>query len=112
MEPLTTVLTIFGGIGLVGAVSYWFTSRSGGKSNITEAVHKITQKLGQEKIDKIESKQNTIKTEITVKEDIAEATKIKITKIQETAAAEINEVLKEDNIGRIHTVIDNEWENL
>ncbi|KKL53897.1 hypothetical protein LCGC14_2270820 [marine sediment metagenome] len=77
-----------------------------------EAVHNFTQKLGQEKIDKIESKQNTIKTEITIKEDIAEATKIKITKIQETAAAEINEVLKEDNIGRIHTVIDNEWENL
>ncbi len=112
MEPLTTVLTIFGGIGLVGALSYWFTSRSGNKSGIMEAVHKLTQKLGQERIEKIEGKQNTIKTNIEVNESIAEATKIKITKIQETAAAEINEILKADNITKIHTVIDTEWEDL
>ncbi|KKL04771.1 hypothetical protein LCGC14_2612750 [marine sediment metagenome] len=112
MSAIGTILLISGGIGAVAFIANWFTSRSGEKSNIMEAVHNFTQKLGQEKIDKIEGKQNKIKTEITIKEDIAEATKIKITKIQETAAAEITEVLKEDNIGRIHTIIDNEWENL
>lgn len=112
MSALGTIFILFGGIGAVAFIANWFTSRGGEKSNIMEAVHNFTQKLGQEKIDKIEGKQNTIKTEITIKEDLAEATKIKITKIQETAAAEINEVLKEDNIERIHTIIDNEWENL
>ncbi len=112
MSTIGTIFILFGGIGAVAFIANWFTSRGGAKSNIMEAVHKITQKLGVEKIGKIESKQNIIKTEITIKENIAEATKTKITKIQETAAAEINEVLKEDNIRRIHTVIDNEWENL
>lgn len=112
MSTIGTIFILFGGIGAVAFIANWFTSRSGGKSDIMEAVHKITQKIGQEKIDKIEGDQNKIKTEITIKEDIAEATKIKITKIQETAAAEINGVLKEDNIGRIHIIIDNEWENL
>ncbi len=112
MSAIGTILLISGGIGAVAFIANWFTSRSGNKSGIMEAVHKITQKLGQEKIEKIEGKQNKIKTEITIKENLAEATKIRITKIQETAAAEITAVLKEDNIGRIHTIIDNEWENL
>ena len=112
MSALGTILLISGGCGAAALLATWFTSRSGGKSNVMEAVHNITQKLGMEKIGKIEGKQNVIKTNIEVKEDIAEATKIKITKIQENAAAEINDVLKEDNITKIHTVIDTEWEDL
>jgi hypothetical protein len=109
MSTLSTVLMIFGGCGAVALISNWFVSRSGEKSNLMQSVHNFTQKLGQGKVDKIEASQNTIKTEIEVKEDVAEATKIKITKIQENAAAEINEVLKADNITKIHTVIDTEW---
>ncbi|KKM86039.1 hypothetical protein LCGC14_1283030 [marine sediment metagenome] len=112
MSTIGTILLISGGCGVAALIANWFTSRSGNKSNIIEAVHKITQKLGKEKVEKIEGKQNTIKTEIEVNESIAEATKIKITKIQETAAAEINEILKADNITKIHTVIDTEWEDL
>ncbi len=112
MSALGTILLISGGIGGVAFIANWFTSRSGNKSGIMEAVHKITQKLGMEKIQKIEGKQNTIKTSIEVNESIAEATKIKITAIQENAAAEINAVLKADNISKIHTVIDTEWEDI
>ena len=54
MSTISTIFILFGGIGAVAFVANWFTSRSGGKSNIMEAVHKITQKLGQEKINKIE----------------------------------------------------------
>ncbi len=109
MAALSTILLISGGCGVVALLANWFTSRSGGKRNVMEAVHKITQKLGIEKIGKIESKQNIIKTNIEVNESIAEATKIKISAIQENAAAEINAVLKADNISKIHTVIDTEW---
>ncbi len=109
MAAISTILLISGGIGVVAFIANWFTSRSGGKSNVMEAVHKITQKLGVEKIGKIEGKQNIIKTNIEVNESIAEATKIKISAIQENAAAEINAVLKADNISKIHTVIDTEW---
>lgn len=109
MPALTTIVLISGGIGAAAFIANWFTSRSGSKSGIMETLHNFTQKLGQEKIQKIEGKQNTIKTNIEVNESIAEATKIKITAIQENAAAEINAILKEDNITKIHTVIDTEW---
>ena len=112
MGSISTIALGFLGCGGLAAIVYFITSRSGGKSKIMEAVHKITQKIGQEKIDEIEEKQNKIKTEIEIKENVAEDVKTKIEKIQENAANEINEVLKENNISRIHTIVDSEWEDL
>ncbi len=109
MESLLTILVGFGGIGLVGAIAYFITSRSGSKSGIMGTIHKITQKIGQEKIEKIEANQNKIKTEITINENLIDETKVKITEIQNQAAAEIAEVLKKDNVSNIHSVIENEW---
>jgi len=112
MGPIAIVAAGFAGCGIAAALGWFLTSRSGNKSNIMEAVHKITQKIGQEKIGKLEASQNKLKTEIEIKENVAEETRIKIGKIQENAAAEINEVLKENNITKIHTVIDSEWGDL
>jgi len=112
MSTVTTILILFGGCGVIAFIANWFTSRGGNKSNIMNAVHKLTQKIGMDKVDKLEANQNVLKTEIEIKESVAEETRIKIGKIQENAAAEINEVLKEDNITKIHTVIDSEWGDL
>jgi len=112
MGSITTIALGFGGCGILAAIMYFLTSRSGSKSNIMNAVHKITQKIGQEKISEAEEKKSKIKTEIEIKEEVAEEVKTKINKIQEDAANEINEVLKENNIHNIHTTIDSDWEAL
>ena len=112
MGGITTIALGFAGFGGLAAIAWFITSRSGGKSKIMEAVHKLTQKIGQEKVDEIEVNQNKVKMEIEIKEEVAEEVKTKINKIQEDAANEINEVLKENNNHSIHTTIDSEWEKL
>jgi len=112
MGSIPTIVLGFVGMGGIAAIVYFLTSRSGGKSNIMEAVHSITQKIGQEKIKEEEDKKHKITTEIEIKEEVAEEVKVKINKIQEEAASKINEVLKENNISRIHTIIDSEWGDL
>jgi hypothetical protein len=111
MEALT-ILGSVGGCGLIAALVWFFISRSGGKSDVLEAVTKLKQKLGLAEIDKIETNQNKIKIEIEIKEDLSEAAKTKISKIQENAVTEINNVLKENNISKIHTTVVADWENL
>ncbi len=56
MGGISTVVLGFAGMGGLAAIAWFLTSRSGSKSKIMEAVHKITQKIGQEKVDKIEVK--------------------------------------------------------
>jgi carbonic anhydrase len=112
MGTIQTIMLGFGGCGAVAAIAWFLTSRSGGKSKITEVVNSITQRIGHEKIQEEEDKKHKLTTEIEIKEEVAEEVKTKINKIQEDAANEINEVLKENNISRIHTVIDSEWEDL
>ena len=112
MGTLTTVALGFAGCGGLAAIAWFLTSRSGSKSGIMAAVHKVTQKINQEKIGELQEKQNKVKMEIEIKEEVAEEVKVKIDKIKNDAAEEINQVLKENNISRIHTIVDSEWENL
>jgi len=112
MSTLTTIALGFAGCGGLAALAWFVTSKMGSKGNIMEAVHSVTQKIGQEKISDLQEKQNKVKMEINIKEDVAEEVKVKIDKIKNDAAEEINQVLKENNISRIHTIVDSEWEDL
>ena len=72
MGNITTIALGFLGCGGLAAIVYFITSRSGGKSKIMEAVHKVTQKIGQEKLDKLEEKKNKVKMEVEIKEEVAD----------------------------------------
>jgi len=109
---ISTVVIGFLGCGGLAAITYFLTSRGGKKSDIINAVHEITQKIGQEKIEKIVELQKPIEVTIKEKEKISEETKTKIKNIQEKASTEIKEILKETNVKKIHMVIEEEWEDL
>ena len=53
-----------------------------------------------------------MKISITAKEKISKESVNKIKDIQKKAVEDIENVLKEENIGRIHEEINNDWEEL
>jgi len=82
------------------------------KTSILNALHKFKSKQMQGNLDVIESKQNTIKVKLTKDTNISEQTKDKIKVIQKKAAKDIEEILKEENISKIHQEVDKEWQNI
>lgn len=111
MEFSTVVMSIIG-IGGLSFIAYYLTSKGTEGINIREAVHGLTQKLGQEKVNKIEEKQTVVKVEIENKEKLATESKEKIKEIQKKASEEIAEVLKQDNIAKIQDQIDEDWDEI
>jgi len=109
---ISTVIYGFIGCGGLAAITYFLTSMSDKKSSINEAIHKLTQKIGIEKVDKIVELQKPIEATLRDEEKISEEIKVKIRGIQEKASTEIKEILKETNIKKIHMVIEEEWDKL
>ena len=110
------VLYGFLGCGGIAAAVYfilpWISKMLGGDRNIEEAIHKITQKIGQENIDEIEKKESIIKVTIDKKDELAKESIEKIKTIQKKAEEEIQEILKENKISKIHSEIDKDWNDL
>jgi outer membrane translocation and assembly module TamA len=110
---MSSALTVLIGIGGLGTLAYFlFNWGSGGKANLIAKAHEIFQKKKIGEITGIEKKQNVVRTEIATKEKVSKETKKKIEDIQEKAAKEIEEVLKEDNVENIHKSITSDWEDI
>ena len=105
------VLLGFVGCGAIASAIYFFFSRDG-KSKILKKVHDTMQKIGKDKLTGIVKSQNEVKISITAKEKISKESVNKIKDIQKKAVEDIENVLKEENIGRIHEEINNDWEEL
>ena len=99
------ILGILGLGGLAGIAFLW-TSWINKKSDIGEAIHKITQKI---KKDKVEKDQVVIVKRIEDNENLSEKTKKEIIKIKEKANVEIKEILKKDNFKGLTNKVDELW---
>ena len=107
---MDTILFGFGGCAFLGLIGFFLTSGKG--SAILNSVHQVIQDKFKKNIDKVESQQVVIKSNISNKEQIDIETKEKIKEIQKKASVEIQEVLKEKNLSKIAEEIDKEWENI
>jgi len=106
------VLYGFLGCGGLAGMAYLWTQWSGGEGKIRDIIHSITQKLSKTKIDDLEAKQTGIEIKIRASEKITEASKRNIERIQRDAIEDIEEILKENDISKIHKVVDTEWQDL
>ena len=102
---------IYGILGLSGlaGIAYLWTQYAGKKSDIREAVHKITQKIKQKKIKDIEKKQVVIVKKIEDNEKLGEETKKEIVEIKKKANVEIKKILKKDNFKDLVDEVDELW---
>ena len=97
------------GIGGLAGIAYLVTSFFGKKSDIGEAIHKITQKIKQKKIKDIEEKQVVIVKKIEDNEKLSEDIKKEIVDIKKEANVKIKEILKKDNFGDLVNEVDDLW---
>lgn len=111
MSAKLVVYSVLGCGGLAALAVLW-TRWSGGKGKIRDILHSITQKASMEKIDALEKEQSGIEIKIRAKEKVAEDSKKRIEEIQKKAANDIEEILKENKVSKIHKRIDTEWEDL
>ena len=102
------ILGILGAGGLA-AIAYLFMSFINKKSDITEVVHKITQKIKQSKIKIIEKEQVQVVKKIEDNEKLSEETKKEIVEIKKKANVEIKEILKKDNFEDLVEEVDELW---
>jgi len=109
MAEILTVLIGFIGCGGLAAIAYFVSSYFGNKSNILEAVHKIKQKIGVDKIKELEEKEKVIVSVIKDKEIISEETKEKIEVIKEKANEDIKIILAEESFVELSKEEDELW---
>jgi len=106
MKSFIIMLFSFGGLaGLALLVSNYM----GGSFKITDVLHKLFQKKGQDNILEIEQKQETVMKKVMESEKIAEETKSKIKDIRKKANKEIVEILQKDNVEEILVGDDELW---
>lgn len=99
-----------GGLALI--VTFFMKWQRGDKSGILEEVHKVKQKFEIDKIKDVVKEQEVLSVNIKEKESLSKESVEKIKDIQKKAAKEVEEILKDDNIKRIHDQIDSDWEDL
>lgn len=109
--PINVLIGLIGCGGLAG-ISFLIASYFGKKSDILKAVHKVTQKNKEEKINQIEQKQTIVKVKIDKSEKVSEQAKTKIKEIQKEAVIEIEKILTEEKISNIHKSIEEDWEEI
>ena len=97
------------GIGGLAGIAYLFTSFINKKSDILEAVHKITQNIGKKKVEVIEKKQIIVKQKIEEDERLSEQTKKEIVEIKKKANVKIKKILEEDNFEDLVNKVDDLW---
>lgn len=106
------VLLGFLSCGLLGFLGIFITNYFSKKSEIAEAVHKVTQKIFKERVDVIEKKQSIIVVDIKDREDLSQQTIAKIEDIKEKVTEEIERVLELDEIKKIQSEIDTDWDSI
>ena len=109
MDKVITVAIGFAGCGTLAAIAYFISSHFANKSNILEAVHKVTQKIGINKVKEIEKKEEVLAKKIKVYEDLSEDSKKKIKVIKKKANVEINEILLKENFEELSKEEDELW---
>lgn len=106
MKLFIIMLFSFGGLaGIALFVSQYF----GGSFKITDIIHKLFQKKGQDNITTIEEKQDTVMKKVMESERVAEETKEKIKDIKKKANKDIVEILQKDNVEDILVGDDELW---
>jgi len=101
-----TMLFSFGGL---AGIALLVSNYMGGSFKITDVIHKLFQKEGQDNITEIENKQDTIMKKVMESEKVAEETKTKIKEIKKKANKEIVEALQKDNVEDILVGDDELW---
>lgn len=96
--------------GVIAVIGFFVSSGKG--SDILKGLTNIFQKKQQEKIDAIDEHQKTVEVNIKEKEKLAVESRQKIVEIQKKATREIEDIVKEDNLGKLDQEINEEWENL
>ena len=97
------------GIGGLAGIAYLVTSFFDKKSDIGEAVHKITQKIKQKKIKEIEEKQVVIVKKIEDNEKLSDDIKKEIVEIKKEANVKIKKILEKDNFEDLVNEVDDLW---
>jgi len=112
MNAAVVIIGSIAGLSLLAALVMWITGRGSKKSDILKAIHEATQDKGKKKVEEITKKEKVVEVNIREKEKLATESRNKIKDIQKKAAAEIEEVLKEDNLKKIQDEIDEDWDEL
>ena len=94
MNVIWAMLSLGGLAALVMFIQRIFSGK--GKSDIANAVHSITQKIGQQKVETINNQQVEVKKKIEDNEVLAVETREKIKEVKKEATEKITEILKED----------------
>ena len=108
----TSLIGLLAGCGILAGIAYWWSSRSGKKSDARKGASEILQKVGLKKIKETEEKQKVVVAEIEKNEKLSMESKEKIKNIQKEAAKEIGAILKEERIANIDKEIDETWDEL
>jgi len=106
MKSFIIMLFSFGGL---AGIALLVSNYMGGSFKITDIIHKLFQKKGQENIAAIEEKQETVMEKVMESEKVAEETKSKIKDIRKKANKEIVEILQKDNVEEILVGDDELW---
>jgi hypothetical protein len=106
----SNILWAIGAGGAIAVIGFFITS--GKSSSMLKTITDLFSKKQQEKIDAIEDHQKTVEVNIKEKEKLAVESRKKIVDIQKKATKEIEDIVKEDNLGKLHQEIDEEWDNL
>jgi hypothetical protein len=107
----SNILWAIGAGGIIAIFGFFITSGKG--SDILKGLTNLFQKKQQEKIDAIEEHQKTVEVNIKEKEKLAVESRKRIVDIQKKATKEIEDIINEENLGKLHQEIEEEWdENL
>ena len=106
MQNLLIMLFSFGGL---AALALLVSNYIGGSFKITDVLHKIFQKKGQDNILEIEKKQDTVMKKVMESEKVAEKTKERIKDIKKKANKEIVKILQKEEVEDILVGDDELW---
>ena len=109
MSAISNLIIGIGGCGILATIAYLYTSYVNKKSDNRETGHNILQKIGLEKITKIEEKQVPIIKKIEESELISEETKKKIKEVKEEANKKVVEILKTESFEELSKKEDKLW---
>ncbi len=107
MKNLIIMLFSFGGLAGIALI---VSNYMGGSFKITDVLHKLFQKKGQDNILEIEKKQDTVMKKVMESEKVAEESKEKIKEIKKEANKEIVEILQKEEVEDILLGDDKLWE--
>ena len=107
-----TVLMGIAGCGGIAGIAFLISTFLSKKGDIADSLHGLVQGKGIQNLANIEEEQGLLVKKIEDQEMISIKAQEKIKKIQEKASVEIEQVLKSEDISKIHDSINDDWEDL